>query len=390
MSNMDSLTADFERYTMKRNIIIINPGPVYHFHSESYQERYKGLSRFFKGYILTTANKNEKIIMGGFEFLALGKTSPFIANFLFFVFCISNAIKLKRSKKKIALVITYDPIKTGFIGWVVSCILSSKLIIEVNGVYTSEAEWFEIENPLVRYLKKKIVFGLIRFNLKHADGVKLLFDSQIDPFSALVPDKLITVYSEYVPVALFKPLKEKKEILFAGFPFKRKGVDVLIKAFKKISSRHSDWKLVILGWYPDPKELYSAIDGHKQIEHLKPVTYDKMPEYIGSCGILVLPSRSEAMGRVLVEAMAAGKPRVGSNVDGIPTVINHGVDGLLVQPENVDALADSIEQLIDNADLRKSMGKAAAGRAKREFTVSVYADNCEKFYTSVINSPDGR
>lgn len=376
---------------MKKNIIIINPGPIYHCYTESYQARYQALSSFFNGYVFTTTSKNEKIIMPGFEFLAIGtKRIPFITNFRFFLFCISNAIHLRRSKKKISLIIAYDPIKTGFIGWVVAHILSSKLIVEVNGVYTSEAEWLEIENSIFKRLKKRIVFGLIRFNLKNADGIKLLFDSQIDYFKASVPDKLITVYPEYVPVALFKPLKEKKEVLFAGFPFKRKGVDVLIKAFKKISIDHSDWKLIIIGWYPDPEELYSAIDGHKQIEHIPPVTYDRMPEYIGSCGILVLPSRSEAMGRVLVEAMAAGKPRIGSNVDGIPTVINHAVDGLLVQPENVEVLADAMGQLIDNADLRKSMGEAGADRVKNEFTVSVYADNCEKFYNSVINSSGGR
>jgi len=160
----------------------------------------------------------------------------------------------------------------------------------------------------------------------------------------------------------------------------------LIEAFKKIAPKYPDWKLKILGWFPDPTELNKAIGGHPQIYHHPPVHYPEMPEHIGTCAILVLPSRSEAMGRVLVEAMAAGKPRIGANVDGIPTVINDGIDGLLVKPEDVDGLASKLDMLMGNKELRKKLGEAGAKRVKQEFTEEAYINNVINFYKEVIES----
>jgi glycosyltransferase involved in cell wall biosynthesis len=90
------------------------------------------------------------------------------------------------------------------------------------------------------------------------------------------------------------------------------------------------------------------------------------------------------MGRVLIETMAAGKPRIGSNVDGIPTVINNGVDGLLVESENIDDLANKLEMLMSNPDLRYKLGKAGEIRAKKEFTEDVYIKNLENFYNEIL------
>ena len=97
-------------------------------------------------------------------------------------------------------------------------------------------------------------------------------------------------------------------------------------------------------------------------------------------------SRSEAMGRDLAEAMAAGKPRIGSNVDGIPSVINDGVDGLLVEPGNIDDPAEKLPMLMSNQELRQRLGKAGEIRAKKEFTKSIYFENLTNFYNEVLKS----
>ena len=210
--------------------------------------------------------------------------------------------------------------------------------------------------------KRRIYPVLMRFVLKRADGIKLLFNEQLAPFESILGGKIVRAFPCYVATDAFRNLGEKKEVLFAGFPFKRKGVDVLIEAFKRVAPAYPDWTLKILGWYPDPRLLHAAIDGHPQIQHHLPVKFDQMPEHIGSCAILVLPSRSEAMGRVLVEAMAAEKPRIGSRVDGIPTVINDGVDGYLVEPGNVADLAEKLDRLMGDPGLRRSMGLAGKAR----------------------------
>jgi glycosyltransferase involved in cell wall biosynthesis len=177
---------------------------------------------------------------------------------------------------------------------------------------------------------------------------------------------------------------EKEEILFAGFPFWIKGVDILIAAFKKISDEFPSWNLKILGWYPDMTELNRHIGGHSRIIYHKPVLPNDMPEQICTCSIFVLPSRTEAMGRVLVEAMAAKKARIGAHVDGIPTVINDGIDGLLFQKESVDDLAEKMKLLMTNRELRMRLAEEGFKRVNQEFSKDRFALNMFNFMSEIV------
>lgn len=371
---------------MQKCILYISPGPSYNAHSPLYQKQYELLSKTFKGYILTTSRRAEKFQIHNFTYVSMKSDYTIRSNFRFVLFCIHNAIKLSRNRVKIDLVTTYDPLKTGLIGLLTSRLLGAKFAPEVNGVYTSPAEWMDEPDILSTKLKQFAYPIIMRFVLKKADGIKLLFKHQIAPFKHRVRGKIIRHFPCFVPTDRFKNIEERKEILFVGFPFKRKGVDILINAYKKITPKYPDWQLKILGWFPDPTELNRAIGDHPQIYHHPPVHFPEMPNHIGTCAILVLPSRSEAMGRVLLEAMAAGKPRIGSDIDGIPNVINHGVDGLLFEPENIEDLANKLDLLMSNSALRKKLGRAGETRAKTEFTEEVYIKDIIDFYNEIIDS----
>jgi len=368
----------------KKTLLYINPGPTYWPRSLIYQEQFIELSKTFKGYIFTTSPRTETFPIGDFIYLSMKSRYSKVYRLKYFFFCVWKAIKILTQKGKVDLVSTYDPLITGLIGFVISRIHKSKFGVSVNGVYTSSAQWIDGPDGLEKRVKKFFYPVMMYFVLKHVDGIKLLFKNQIDCSKKMFKNKIIYVFPNFVQTYRFRNIREDKEILFSGFPFKLKGVDVLIEAFKKISFKHPDWKLKILGWYPNLEELNNAIDGHLQIYHHKAVPYEEMPEHIGTCGIFVLPSRSEAMGRVLVEAMAAGKPRIGSNVDGIPSVINDGVDGLLVEPRNINDLAEKLDLLMGNEELRRKLGKAGEIRAKKEFTKDVYFSNLTNFYNEVL------
>ncbi len=370
---------------MKKTILLLSPGPNYWPNTDSYRGRFEELSKTFKGYIFTTSSQRQMLSMGSFTFHSIKYVNSLVRVPLFVFFCAWNAVKLRIKKQKVDLVVSYDPFLTGAIGAMVALMLKAKFIPEVNGVYTSDAEWIDFQDTAGVKLKRRVGDRIMRFVMSSADAVKVLFPGQLSPFKDLLKDKPVQHYPNFIPVDSFSNLCEKNEILFVGFPFKRKGVDILIAAFKQLAPKFPDWKLKILGWYPDPTELNSAIAGHPQIFHHKPVPRQEMPDHIGSCAILVLPSRSEAMGRVLVEAMAAGKPRVGSNVDGIPAVINNGVDGVLFEPENVGDLASKLEMLMSNPAMRRKLGNAGAMRAKHEFTREEYCKNVVKFYGEVLS-----
>jgi glycosyltransferase involved in cell wall biosynthesis len=187
-----------------------------------------------------------------------------------------------------------------------------------------------------------------------------------------------------VDLSPFRNLGEEKVVLFVGFPFKLKGVDLLIAAFKSLAPKYPDWKLKILGWYPDPAELNSHMGSHPQIFHHPPVDPGDMPKHLGSCGVLVLPSRTEGLSRVLLEAMASGKPRLGSRLEGIPFLIADGEDGLLFEPGNSVDLADKLDRLLGDAALRARLGQAGAERARREFGDANSFARLMDFYAEVI------
>ena len=370
---------------MTYKIISITPGPKMSINEKFYRD----FGKYCEGTLLTTSRESEirkvtRVANFDFKCTTYHFDHVLYSNVMFLLYCVRFALKQRLAGNKFDLVVSYDPIKTGMIGAVVAKILGSRFIPEVNGLYTSDAEYMDGAEKLSVKVKKVLIPAIMRWVLKRAHGIKLLFDRQIDPFAAQVQGKVIARFPNHVSTSRFSNLREDKEVLFVGFPFKRKGVDVLIEAFKKIADRHPDWKLKILGWFPDPAELNAAMGGHPQIYHHPPVYPPEMPGHLGSCGIFVLPSRSEAMGRTLVEAMACAKPRIGSNVDGIPTVIEDGVDGLLVPPEDPDALAAALDRLMSDADLRQRLGQAALKRSQTEFSEETYFLNTMRFYEKVL------
>lgn len=365
---------------------MISPGPRWSLNEAFFQR----LNQDYEGALLTTASDSQiletkKIANFQFHCGKFRERFRSLSNIIFFFFCMRFAIGERLKGVKYDLVVTYDPIKTGIIGVFVSAILKAKFAPEVNGVYTSDAEYIDGGESFSVKVKKVIIPVIMRFVIKRADGIKLLFDDQLAPFSEYTKGKCIARFANYVAIDKFRNLSEEKVILFVGFPFKRKGLDLLIKAFKQVSDAYPDWRLKILGWYPNKEELDRAIDGHSAISHHPPVLHNEMSEHVGRCGFLVLPSRSEAMGRILVESMAAGKPRIGANVDGIPTVITHDVDGLLFESENIEDLSRKLSLLMGDDSLRKRLGEAAGNRAQSEFSQEVFFANKLKFYSDVVN-----
>jgi len=366
----------------KINALFIAPGPTYNADSSLFKAKYSALSPFLNSYLLTTSDKTEEIRRNDFVYHSMQRGRRFI-NLKFVIFCLRKAIKLK-DRGGIDCIITYDPLKTGFIGILLKKILRAKLIVEVNGVYTSPVVWEDEHECLSKHIKQWIIPKLMRFVFNFSDGIKLQFPTQVDQFHKTTAGKTIVIFSSWVPTSKFVNIKEKKELLLVGFPFRIKGVDILIESFKRIAAQFPDWSLKILGWYPDMNELSAAIGGHPQIIHHPPVSYYEMVQHIGECGIFVLPSRTDARPRVLIEAAAAGKPRVGANVDGIPMLIDDGVDGFLVESENVEKLALTLERLMGDPDLRKKIGTIAQNRAKVEFSEDGYVDNMLDLLKSVL------
>ena len=106
---------------------------------------------------------------------------------------------------------------------------------------------------------------------------------------------------------------------------------------------------------------------------------DDVPELLAVASLLVLPSLAESFGFVLVEAMSVGVPVVASATGGVPEIVEHGRNGLLVPPGQPLPLAEAIVALLSNPELRRSLGEAGRGRA-RQFTAQAMVRGYEQTY----------
>jgi rhamnosyl/mannosyltransferase len=150
-----------------------------------------------------------------------------------------------------------------------------------------------------------------------------------------------------------------------------KGVDVLLEAFASLVARHPHARLRVVGSgdaLADHREQARALGVADRVEFAGQLAAGELVRAYQDARMLVLPSRteSESFGMTLIEAMACGRPVVGSAVGGIPTVVEDGTTGLLVPPGDPVALAAACARLLTDDSLCARLG--ANGRRRAETT----------------------
>jgi glycosyltransferase involved in cell wall biosynthesis len=106
-------------------------------------------------------------------------------------------------------------------------------------------------------------------------------------------------------------------------------------------------------------------------------------EMMAVMDILAFPSHKEAFGNVLIEAMAMSLPVVAADAGGVPDTVVNGSTGILVPPKDADALADGLQKLIDNPDLRKKMGAQGRERVEQNYDFSKFIERLLENYRSI-------
>ena len=155
----------------------------------------------------------------------------------------------------------------------------------------------------------------------------------------------------------------------------------MIKAFKRLSSEFPHYKLKVHGWCPEEKEYFIKLaEGCANIELNGPVEHPVALSLILNCSVLALASRTEGMGRVLLEAMASSKPIVASNTSGIPAVIKDGINGLLFDAENETDLYDKLKIVLNDQAYSKKLAEGGFKYVQEYLSEEVYANR----YTDLI------
>jgi L-malate glycosyltransferase len=154
--------------------------------------------------------------------------------------------------------------------------------------------------------------------------------------------------------------QDRSTILFVGNLVHQKGLPYLLKAKKLLKS---DTELVIVGEGPLRTELQDMVKEQEIEGVVFPGARHDVYQVMPAADLLVLPSISEGLPMTLLEAFACGLPVVSTSVDGIPDLVTEDV-GVLVEPRDPLALAEAIDQILQDDDLRRRMKKAARKKAK--------------------------
>ncbi|MBC6956534.1 MAG: glycosyltransferase family 1 protein [Chloroflexi bacterium] len=169
-----------------------------------------------------------------------------------------------------------------------------------------------------------------------------------------------------------------------------KGVDVLLNAAARVDA--PNLRLMLIG-DGDLRARYMEearrLGLGERAVFCGRVPDSDLPRHYAAADFLVLPSTTmgEAFGIVLLEAMAAGKPVIASNLPGVRTVVNSGVDGFLAAPNDVDDLAARIRDMLDAGDRRKVMGRAGRDKVVAKYDWSRINERLVDVYREVV---DGR
>lgn len=214
-------------------------------------------------------------------------------------------------------------------------------------------------------------------------------------------EKTVTIYSG-IEIDRFLPVsKEEKDRLRDRWVIGRqapvigivsklwegKGHSVLIQAFRGVRDELPDARLVIVGeGYLKDRLVQQVEEAGLTASVLFTGFVAEPARIIATLDVAVLPSLFEGMGRVLLEAMAMGKPVVASGVGGIPDLVKHGANGFLVKPGSVSELRDAVLRLLKDRDLAARMGNEGKNRVTETFGADRMVRSIERVYRELLSA----
>jgi glycosyltransferase involved in cell wall biosynthesis len=232
-------------------------------------------------------------------------------------------------------------------------------------------------------LRRRVLGGIARASLARADLLRAVSDATRRQLVAWAPGRPVAQFPTWTDLEPFyaaTPLAEPgPDIVYAGVLAPIKGVHVLLDALARVNRRRGRTTLWLMGAdlnraYAESLRRQAARLGLGEVvSFLGPLSPAAVATRLASATLLALPSLSEGLPRVLLEAMAAGRPVIASRVGGIPEIVEDGVTGFLVPPGDDAALAERILWVVEHAQEATAMGRRGQAFVRGFFSADRYA-----------------
>lgn len=275
-------------------------------------------------------------------------------------------------------------------------------IVHIHIATTQSAKRKQLFFYPAKWMKKKIIFHF------HPSNEKFLFE----PYNQTLYHKLfsqadlVLVLSEqwkrwikealgltehieilYNPCPIVNRRDDirEKSILFAGTIIPRKGYETLLKGFALIASKYPEWRITFAGngEIEKAKLIVKELKIEKQVEFLGWVSGNKKEQAFQKASIYCLASNGEGFPMGVLDAWAYGIPCVVTPVGGIPDIVENGKNGLIFQIGDSKELAQQLENMITNKELRRKISEESLCLAQKTFNISTINKKLEKIYQKI-------
>lgn len=264
------------------------------------------------------------------------------------------------------------------------------LAVEVHGDF--EESLFSYRKIRFRGLYRFLMKQTALYSLEQADVLRAISASTTGQLRRWAPEKTIVQFPAWTDIETFLQAGRTKvngncSIVYAGVLSPVKGVHHLINAFSLIAEQFPSAPLFLIG--KEENKSYSTelqiqvkkLGLENRVRFTGPRRQSELAFWMTEAAVLVLPSTSEGLGRVIIEAMAAATAVIGSDVGGIPDLIKDGVNGFLIAPGDEQALADKLRWVLANQDKVRAMGQAGRSFAQQLFSTESYLNGYREICT---------
>jgi glycosyltransferase involved in cell wall biosynthesis len=263
------------------------------------------------------------------------------------------------------------------------------LVIESHGDF--ELSLFLQRRVRVVAVHRALMRRACRFAFRHGDVLRAISTFTRDQLVRWAPGRAVVQFPTWSDLEPFfaatDPEADPPVVVYAGVLVPRKGVHHLVRAFATVARAVPDATLVVVGAPVNTRYARALADGAARhvpgrvrfIGHVEPPA---LARWMRRARAVVLPSLSEGLGRVVIEAAATGTPVVASRVGGIPDVVQDGVTGYLVPPGDEAALADRLARLLADPARARTMGASARMEAEPRFGARPFVDG----YAAVLGA----
>jgi glycosyltransferase involved in cell wall biosynthesis len=284
-------------------------------------------------------------------------------------------------RRELHVIVAYDPYASGIAALVASLLLRIPFVIEMNGDY-HEAP------PSAGRAKSLIMRRVLDLTMSRATAIRVLNSSQERFVREAYKRARVYKFADFAALSTFEAAGPKDEdyLLSVGYPFDLKGMDILVNAFRRVSARFPGVGLRIMG-HATPQELerFRQLASGLPVTFVRPGPLPEVAHQMSGAIALVNAARTEALGRVHLEAMACSKPVIASCTNGAREVITDGVTGLLFPIGDEVALADSISRLLSDRQSAKVMGAAGKRRVKELYSEEIFTKNFTRMLRDVVD-----